>query len=281
MTGLPTSEDRHISDIGQSFEGAEPVGVKAPDDARQEAPEEPREKAYKKATAKLSEKARGPHYLDHRARLRARFVDGGTDAMPDYELMELVLFAAIPRRDVKPLAKTLIDKFGSFADAIAAPRERLREVTGVGDNVVTHLKIVEAAALRLSKLRVLGKPALSSWSALIDYCAAVMGRNPQEEFRILFLDRKNVLIADEVQGQGTVDHTPVYPREIVKRALELSASSIILVHNHPSGDPSPSQADIVMTREIVSAAKALRITVHDHLIVGRGGTISFKSLGLL
>ncbi len=167
----------------------------------------------------MGDKAPAPHYLDHRARLRARFLDGGAEAIPDYEMMELVLFAAIPRRDVKPLAKTLIDRFGSFADAIAAPRERLREVTGVGDTVVTHLKIVEAAALRLSRLRLLGKPALSSWSALIDYCAATMGRNPHEEFRILFLDRKNVLIADEVQGAGTVDHTPVYPREIVKRAL--------------------------------------------------------------
>ena len=201
--------------------------------------------------------------------------------MPDYELMELVLFAAIPRRDVKPLAKQLIDRFGSFADVIAAPRKRLLEVAGVGDTVVTHLKIVEAAALRLSRTRLLGKPALSSWNALIDYCAATMARNSHEEFRILFLDRKNVLIADEVQGQGTVDHTPVYPREIVKRALELAASAIILVHNHPSGDPTPSRADIEMTREIVGAAKALHITVHDHLVVGRGGTASFKALGLL
>jgi DNA repair protein RadC len=257
------------------------VGAKVPVTARGNAPAETPDSASAKASGKTQAKSPAPHYHDHRARLRARFVDGGAEAMPDYELMELVLFAAIPRRDVKPLAKTLIDKFGSFADAIAAPRGRLLEVTGVGDSVVTHLKIVEAAALRLSKLRVLGKPALSSWSALIDYCAAVMARNPQEAFRILFLDRKNVLIADEVQGQGTVDHTPVYPREIVKRALELSASSLILVHNHPSGDPSPSQADIVMTREIVSAAKALRIAVHDHLIVGRGGTISFKSMGLL
>ena len=226
-------------------------------------------------------KSPAPHYLDHRARLRARFLDGGAEAIPDYEMMELVLFAAIPRRDVKPLAKTLIDRFGSFADAIAAPRERLREVTGVGDTVVTHLKIVEAAALRLSRLRLLGKPALSSWSALIDYCAATMGRNPHEEFRILFLDRKNVLITDEVQGAGTVDHTPVYPREIVKRALELSASAVILVHNHPSGDPTPSRADIEMTREIAAAAKALRIAVHDHIVVSRGGTASFKALGLL
>lgn len=179
-----------------------------------------------------------PHYLDHRQRLRTRFMDGGADALPDYELLELVLFAAIPRRDVKPLAKTLIAKFGSFADAIAAPRERLLEVDGVGETVVTHLKVIEAAALRLSKTRLLNKPALSSWNALLDYCAAAMARNPNEEFRVLFLDRKNMLIEDEVQGTGTVDHTPVYPREIVKRALELGASSLILVHNHPSGDPT-------------------------------------------
>ena len=222
-----------------------------------------------------------PHYLEHRQRLRARFVDGGAEAIPDYELMELVLFAAIPRRDVKPLAKCLIDRFGGFADVIAAPRERLLEVDGIGESVVTQLKVVEAAALRLSRTRLIGKPALSSWTALIDYCAATMARNPTEEFRVLFLDRKNVLIADEAQSSGTVDHTPVYPREIVKRALELSASALILVHNHPSGDPTPSRADIEMTREIASAAKALRIAIHDHLVVGRGGTASFKALGLL
>ncbi len=222
-----------------------------------------------------------PHYLEHRQRLRARFLDGGAGAMPDYELMELVLFAAIPRRDVKPLAKELIETFGSFADVIAASRERLLEVDGVGEAVVAQLKIVEAAAHRLAKTRVTGKPALSSWTALVDYCAAVMARNPGEQFRVLFLDRKNVLIADEVQGLGTVDHTPVYPREIVKRALELSASAVILVHNHPSGDPTPSRADIEMTREIAGAARALRIAVHDHLVVSRGGTVSFKALGLL
>lgn len=222
-----------------------------------------------------------PHYLEHRQRLRARFLDGGADAMPDYELMELVLFAAIPRRDVKPLAKALIDRFGSFAETIAAPRERLAEVAGVGESAIAHLKVIEAAALRLAKTRLMGKPALSSWTALLDYCAATMARSPHEEFRVLFLDRKNVLIADEVQATGTVDHTPVYPREIVKRALELSASALILVHNHPSGDPTPSRADIEMTREIADAAKALRIAIHDHLIVGRGGTASFKTLGLL
>ncbi len=222
-----------------------------------------------------------PHYHGHRERLRERFLDGGADALPDYELMELVLFAAIPRRDVKPFAKQLVQKFGSFAEAIAAPRERLREFEWLKELAVTQLKIVEAAALRLSRTRLLGRSALSSWSALLDYCAAAMARATQEEFRVLFLDRKNLLIADEVQNRGTVDHAPVYPREIVKRALELSASALILVHNHPSGDPTPSRADIDMTREVVEAARALRIAVHDHIVIGRGGTASFKALGLL
>jgi DNA repair protein RadC len=225
--------------------------------------------------------AEAPHYLGHRDRLRERFLSAGARALPDYELLELALYAAIPRRDTKPLAKALLARFGSFADVIAAPRDRLLEMDGVGESVVTQLKVIEAAALRLSKTKVLGRPALSSWAALLDYCAAAMARNSHEEFRILFLDRKNALIADEVQGQGTVDHTPVYPREIVKRALELSASAIILVHNHPSGDPTPSRADIEMTREIVAAAKSLRIAVHDHIVVGRGGTASFKALGLM
>ncbi len=217
----------------------------------------------------------------HRERLRARFLKGGADAMPDYELLELTLFAALPRRDTKPLAKALLARFGSFAEVIAAPRAPLMEVKGVGEGVANHLKIVEAAAHRLAKTQVIGRPALSSWTALLDYCTAAMARSANEEFRVLFLDRKNVLIANEVQNRGTVDHTPVYPREIVKRALELSASAIILVHNHPSGDPTPSKADILMTREIVGAAKALAIAVHDHLVIGRGGHASFKSLGLL
>jgi DNA repair protein RadC len=213
--------------------------------------------------------------------LRDRFLNGGADALPDYELLEMVLFAAIPRGDVKPLAKDLLKRFGTFAETIAAPRERLLEVRGVGEAVVAQLKIVEAAALRLSKTQLLGRAALSSWPALLDYCKAAMARSPHEEFRVLFLDRKNALIADEVQGQGTVDHTPVYPREIVKRALEHATSAVILVHNHPSGDPTPSRADIDMTREIVAAAKSLHITVHDHLVVARGGVASFKALGLL
>ena len=217
----------------------------------------------------------------HRERLRARFLKGGAAALPDYELLELTLFAAVPRKDTKPLARQLLARFGSFAEVIAAPRARLLEIPGVGDSVVAHLKIVEAAAARLAQTRVIGKPALSSWAALLDYCMAAMARAPAEEFRVLFLDRKNVLIADEVQARGTVDHTPVYPREIVKRALEHGASAIILVHNHPSGDPTPSKADITMTREIAAAAKALHIAIHDHLVIGRGGHASFKALGLL
>ena len=217
----------------------------------------------------------------HRERLRARFFAGGADAMPDYELLELTLFAAVPRRDTKPLAKTLIARFGSFSEVIAAPRERLMEIPGIGEAVVGQLKIVEAAAQRLARGKVIGRPALSSWSALLDYCVAAMARIQNEEFRVLFLDRKNVLVADEVQSRGTVDHAPVYPREIVKRALEHGASALILVHNHPSGDVTPSRADIAMTRDIAAAAKALHIAVHDHLVIGRGGHASFKALGLL
>ena len=217
----------------------------------------------------------------HRQRLRERFLKGGADAMPYYEMLELVLFAAVPRRDTKPLAKALIARFGSFADVIAAKPARLMEVEGAGEAVVNQLKIVEAAAQRLAKGKVIGRPALSSWAALLDYCMAAMARSQTEEFRVLFLDRKNVLVADEVQSRGTVDHAPVYPREIVRRALEHGASAIILVHNHPSGDPTPSRADIEMTREIAAAAKALKIAMHDHLVIGRGGHASFKSLGLL
>jgi DNA repair protein RadC len=222
-----------------------------------------------------------PHYHGHRDRLRTRFLEGGAEALPDYELLELVLFAGIPQKDVKPLAKELLATFGSFADVIAAPPERLKQFPMLKDRAVIQLKLVEAAALRLSRTKLLGRPALSSWNALLDYCAAAMARETIEQFRVLFLDRKNQLIADEVQNTGTVDHAPVYPREIVKRALELSASALILVHNHPSGDPTPSRADIEMTREVMEAARALRISVHDHIVIGRGGTASFKALGLL
>ncbi len=222
-----------------------------------------------------------PHYYGHRDRLRARFSEVGGDALPDYELLEIVLFRSIPRRDVKPIAKDLLRRFGSFAEVLAAPPALLSEVDGVGESVVTDLKIVEAAARRFAKGAVARRPVLSSWTSVIDYCRTAMAFSEKEQFRLLFLDRRNALIADEVQQSGTIDHTPVYPREVVKRALELSASAVILVHNHPSGDPTPSSADIKMTREIVDVAKPLGIVVHDHIIVGREGHASLKGLKLM
>jgi DNA repair protein RadC len=217
----------------------------------------------------------------HRERLRERFMRAGVEGVQDYELMELVLFRAIPRKDVKPIAKTLIARFGGFAEALAAPVERLTEIAGVSESVAREFKIVHAAAVKLAQARVLKRPVISSWSDLLAYCRAAMADEQAEMFRILFLDKKNTLIADEVQQRGTIDHTPVYPREVVKRALELAASAVILVHNHPSGDPTPSRADIEMTREIVKAAQALNIRVHDHLVIGKEREASFKALGLL
>jgi DNA repair protein RadC len=222
-----------------------------------------------------------PHHLGHRERLRQRFVAGGADALAEYELLELVLFHALPRGDVKPLAKELLKTFGSFAEVIAAPPARLRSVKGVGDAVVTELKVVQAAAHRFLRGGVSGREVLSSWSAVIDYCRAAQAFADKELFRVLFLDKKNQLIADEVQQTGTVDHTPVYPREVVKRALELSATAVILVHNHPSGDPTPSRADIQMTQAIVEAARPFGIAVHDHIIVGKNGHASLKGLRLI
>ncbi len=222
-----------------------------------------------------------PHYVGHRQRLRDRFRKGGAGAMPDYELMELVLFRALPRRDTKPIAKALLERFGSFAEAVSAEPELLMEVRGLGKSSVTEIKLIHAAALRLMQGQVMDRPVLSSWSTLLDYCRASMGYAKKERFRILFLDKKNRLIADEVQQEGTVDHTPVYPREVIKRALELSSTAIILVHNHPSGDPTPSQADIDMTKKIVKAANSLHIAVHDHIVIGRNSEVSFRSSGLL
>jgi DNA repair protein RadC len=222
-----------------------------------------------------------PHYLGHRERLRGRFIDAGPEAVTEYELLELVLFRAIPRRDVKPLAKELIAKFGSFSEVVSAPRERLREVEGLGEAAITEIKIVQAAAGRLARGQVKKRPVLSSWSAVLDYCRTAMAFSDKEQFRVLFLDKRNQVIADEVQQTGTVDHTPVYPREVVKRALELSATAVILVHNHPSGDPTPSRADIQMTQSIVEIAKPLGIAVHDHIIVGKEGHASFKGLKLI
>ena len=234
------------------------------------------------AEAQPLSEGRLPSYIrDHRQRLRERFMAGGAGAMPDYELLELVLFRAIPRQDVKPLARRLLEMFGDFNGVLSAPPARLEEVTGVGPAVVQELKIVEAAAHRLAQARVMNRPVLSSWQALLDYVRAAMGHRPTEQFRILYLDRKNVLIADEEQARGTVDHVPVYPREVVKRALELNASALILVHNHPSGDPTPSEADILVTNQIRDAAEVLGLAVHDHLVVGRDRALSFRSEGYL
>ncbi len=221
------------------------------------------------------------HRRNHRARLRARFMRGGAAAMPDYELLELVLFRAIPRRDVKPLAKRLLAEFGDFNAVLAADAARLSRVRGVGAAVVQELKIVEAAAHRMARARVIERAVLSSWDALLTYCQTAMAHQTIEQFRILFLDRRNILIADEAQQKGTIDHVPVYPREVVKRALELNASALILVHNHPSGDPTPSDADIAMTRQIIDAAGALGIVVHDHLVIGQGDAYSFRADGLI
>ncbi|GMG84200.1 DNA repair protein RadC [Paralimibaculum aggregatum] len=225
--------------------------------------------------------AQRPHFHDHRTRLRQRLLGAGPAGIADYEILELVLFRAIPRRDVKPLAKRLLERFGDVNAVISAPPARLAEVQGVGPAVICELKIVEAAAHRLARARVIGRPALSSWSALMEYCKTTMAHRDTEQFRILFLDRKNVLVADEEQARGTVDHVPVYPREVVKRALELNASAVILVHNHPSGDPTPSQADVEMTRRIEQAARAVGVVVHDHVVVGKAEDASFRALGLL
>lgn len=223
-----------------------------------------------------------PSYLvDHRRRLRNRFMQGGAGAMPDYELLELILFRAIPRRDVKPLARALLDRFGDFNRVISAPVTLMREVSGVGEAVIVELKVVEASAQRLSRARVLKQHVVSSWDALLDYCHTTMAHLQTEQFRVLYLDRKNILIADEEQARGTVDHVPVYPREVAKRALELNASALILVHNHPSGDPSPSRADVDMTQQVVAACDALGLALYDHLIIGKSRELSFRSEGLI
>lgn len=221
-----------------------------------------------------------PSYMrDHRKRLRERFMTGGAAALPDYELLELVLFRAIPQKDVKPLASDLIARFGDFNRVLSASPDQLKQTRGVGDAVITELKIVEAAAHRLSRSRIMRQHVLSSWNALVDYCHTTMAHRETEQFRIIYLDTKNIVITDEEQAKGTVDHVPVYPREVVKRALELNASALILVHNHPSGDPTPSQADIDMTKQIEKAANALNITVHDHLIIGKSNETSFRAEG--
>lgn len=222
-----------------------------------------------------------PHHLGHRERLRARFTDGSGAGLHDYELLELYLFGFIPKKDVKPLAKELIATFGDLGGVASAPMERLVEVKGVGTTVATGLKLLHAISGRMAREGILDKPVVSSWSALVNYCRTAMQHARTEEFRVLFLDKKNKMIADEVLGKGTVDHAPVYPREVLKRALAHEASALILVHNHPSGDPTPSQADITMTKAIADAAKPFDIVLHDHLVIGRETTASFRTLGLL
>ncbi len=236
-------------------------------------PDAPREKPPREEAA--------PHYHGHRQRLRERFKSAGPDALSDYELLEMVLFSAQPRRDTKPLAKALLKRFGSFAEVVHAPEMLLSEIDGMGEASISQLRLVAAAATRIARGELRERTLLSSWSDVIDYCRTSMAFAHKEQFRILFLDKRNQLISDEVQQTGTVDHTPVYPREVIKRALELSATAIILVHNHPSGDPTPSQADIRMTKAIVDIASPLGIAVHDHIIVGKNGHASLKGMKLM
>jgi DNA repair protein RadC len=222
-----------------------------------------------------------PHYHGHRARLRARFLESGGAGIPDYEILELILFGVFRNGDVKPLAKALIAECGSLGAVLSAPAERLAKVPGCGEAVIAALKVTREAGLRLLKEDAMQRPAISNWQALLDYCRAALQHEGIEQFRILFLDRKNQIIADEAQQRGTVDHTPVYPREVVKRALELNAAALILVHNHPSGDPTPSRADVEMTRQVRQAAAVMGIELHDHLIVGRKGHVSLREKGLI
>jgi DNA repair protein RadC len=257
------------------------VGTGSDDDERgffSEVPIRPPAKA-KSSKEKPSEEK--PHYLGHRDRLRERFASAGPDALPDYELLELLLFRLIPRADTKPVAKALLARFGTLAEVLGAPAGLLQEVKGIGPAVAVDLKVIAAAAQRMARGAISGRELLSSSTQLLEYCRSVMAFENREQFRILFLDKKNMLIADEVQQVGTVDHTPVYPREVVKRALELSATAIILVHNHPSGDPTPSRADIEMTKQVIDTAKPLGIAVHDHIIIGKNGYASMKGLLLI
>jgi DNA repair protein RadC len=234
-----------------------------------------------KASEPKDQSPEKPHYHGHRERLRERFRRAGPDALSDYELLEMVLFTAQPRGDMKPAAKDLLKKFGSFAEVMHAPEALLREVDGIGDASAIQLKLIAAAAGRIAKGELKARTLLSSWNDVIAYCRTTMAFADKEQFRILFLDKRNQLIADEVQQTGTVDHTPVYPREVIKRTLELSATAILLVHNHPSGDPTPSSADIQMTKAIIDIAAPLGIAVHDHIIVGKNGHASMKGLRLI
>ena len=271
---LDTSKDGEDTGFGVAD------GAAADDDERGFFADQPAAKPGK-GRPLVSAEPKLEHYHGHRERLRTRFRDGGDTALADYELLELILFRLIPRRDTKPIAKALLARFGTLAGVFGAPASLLREISGIGETAALDLKLISAVAHRTLKSELRDKQVLASWSSVIDYCHAAMAYEDREQFRILFLDKRNTLIADEVQGRGTVDHTPVYTREVVKRALELSATAIILVHNHPSGDPTPSRADIDMTLLIIESAKPLGITVHDHIIIGKDGHASFKGLRLI
>ena len=223
----------------------------------------------------------GSDHSGHRQRLRDRFLNAGPDALADYEILELALFRTFSRKDTKPLAKALLARFGTLSDVLAADASELNKIDGIGPTTIADLKVIKALAEQVGREQLRDRPVLSSWQSLIDYCRTAMAHEPREQLRILFLDKKNRLIADEVQQTGTVDHAPVYPREVVRRALELSSTAIIIIHNHPSGDPTPSDGDVRMTARIVEAAKHLGITVHDHIIIARNGHSSFRSLGLI
>jgi DNA repair protein RadC len=229
----------------------------------------------------MSEVAEKPDYLGHRKRLRERFLKGGETALADYELLELLLCQAQPRGDMKPLAKALMKRFGSFAGVMAASPDALAEIDGMGEASIVALKVVQASALLMQRQDLHQKPVLSSWKSVLDYCHSMMAHEPIEQFRLLFLDGKNAVIADEKQSQGTVNHTPVYVREVAKRALTLDASAVIMAHNHPTGDPTPSRDDIEMTKAVKVALEKIGIQLHDHIIIGRKGHTSLRSLGYL
>lgn len=277
---MPRSSEPKTGNSGLSEEGEDSLEL-FPDERSYFAEQAPKASALRKPVALDKDDEKTAHYHGHRERLRSRYRENGDTALADYEILELLLFRLIPRRDTKPIAKALIERFGNLAGVFGAPVQLLQEVKGVGETVALDLKLIASVGQRILKSELRGKQVLGSWSSVIDYCHAAMAYEAREQFRILFLDKRNVLIADEVQGRGTVDHTPVYPREVVRRALELSATAIILVHNHPSGDPTPSRADIDMTNTIIQTAKPLGITVHDHIIIGKDGHVSFKGLRLI
>lgn len=281
MAKLPGLENRYGERISDSVETSDLDGQLPLMDERLFFAEQPAKAVRKPVGLAEVNPAPQSHFHGHRERLRNRYRENGDTALADYEMLELLLFRLIPRRDTKPIAKALIERFGTMGGVMGAPTALLQEVNGIGEAVALDLKLIASVAQRMLKSEIKGKQVLASWSSVIDYCHSAMAYEQREQFRILFLDKRNVLIADEVQGRGTIDHTPVYPREVIKRALELSATAIILVHNHPSGDPTPSRADIDMTKMIIDTAKPLGITVHDHIIIGKDGHASFKGLRLI